>query len=513
MSSEERISPLASHALALAIVASVMSFNAMAQTPRTYNFKVTFDGSQQSLDAGSDPVQGTTLNIGDKFLLDIRAAGSAFFESKTDNRSDAGIFPFASLLIDACATRTGNVTTKLVLDGTVVSQITELEHQQSCVHVGADFPPPPLTVGLRFDQILVEYELLASTSPTNVLQNGQTGEPVRWAGFANPDVFAFQQGVDVLEVASGLNFPFGVAVSSSGVLYIADHNNHRVLRRDQLSQEVLAGASPAEAPDDRYNGDGIDAKLALLDGPSGVAADAQGNVFIADSGNHIVRKVSIGGIITTVAGTPTDNSLDLEGAVLEVGNGGPATGAVLNGPRAVAVDGAGNLYIVDTIHQQVRKVDSSGNITVVAGVAGETGSNDGSGSCPVPAGTCIPARLNDPRGVAVDAAGNVYIADAGNDKIRKVTGNVVTTIAAGALDAPTGVAVGSDGTLFIADHNNNRIQRLSGTAVTTVPVTGLSGPYGVALDPSTGDLYIADKQNHRILKVDFTPVILLSNIR
>lgn len=318
-------------------------------------------------------------------------------------------------------------------------------------------------------------------------------------------------------VASGLNFPFGVAVSGSGALYIADHNNHKVWRAGQTSLELLAGAASTDAPDDRFNGEGIDATLALLDGPSGVAVDAAGNIYIADSGNHIVRKVSTGGIITTVAGTPTDNSLDLEGAVLEVGNGGLATSAVLNGPRGVAVDGAGNLYVVDTIHQQVRKVDSNGIITVVAGVAGVTGSNDGAGSCPLAADNCVAAKLNDPRGVAVDGFGNVFIADSGNDKIRKVTGNVVTTVATGPLDAPTGVAVASDGTLYIADHNNNRIQRVSGANVTTVPVTGLSGPYGIALDPATGDLYVADKQNHRILKVDFTPapppILLLSEPR
>jgi serine/threonine-protein kinase len=153
----------------------------------------------------------------------------------------------------------------------------------------------------------------------------------------------------------------------------------------------------------------------------------------------------------------------------------------------------------------VRKVDSSGNITVVAGVAGETGNNDGPSTCLDSPDPCNPARLNDPRGVAVDGAGNVYIADTGNDKIRKVAGNVVTTIAAGVLDGPTGVAVAADGTVYIADHNNNRVQRVSGANVTTVPVTGLKGPNGIALDPATGDLYIADTQNNRIIKVDFTP--------
>ena len=306
----------------------------------------------------------------------------------------------------------------------------------------------------------------------------------------------------ITTVAMNLNFPFGVAVDN-GDVYIADRNSHIVWRLSGETRTAVAGTGEAG-----YNGDGIPATTAQLNSPTGVAV-ANGNLFIADSGSHIVRKVNLStGEISTVAGTPQKNGLAV--------NGGLATQALLFGPRGVATDAEGNIYIADTMNQQVRKVDAiTGSIAAVAGVAGETGNNDGSFTS---------ARLNSPLGVAVGTTGSVYIADEGNDNIRKVSdGFVSTLLSPGTLDSPSGVAVAADGTLYIADTDNHRIQRVVfGEGLTIITVAGngtegdsgdggpataaqLNSPIAVAVD-STGDiLYIADLINQKIRKVNFTP--------
>ena len=315
--------------------------------------------------------------------------------------------------------------------------------------------------------------------------------------------FAVQEESEpvITTVAANLNFPFGVAVDNGNV-YIADRNNHKVWK---LSGETLTRVAGTQTGEAGYNGDGITATTAQLNSPTGVAV-ANGNLFIADSGSHIIRRVNLSsGIITTVAGIPQKNGLAV--------NGGLATEAVLFGPRGVATDAAGNIYIADTMNQQIRKVDvASGVITVVAGVAGETGNDDGS---------VASARLNSPLGVAVDSTGSVVvIADEGNDLVRVVTAGVVETVEAGTLDSPSGVALDGNGNLYIADTDNHRIQLVAGESATTVaggngagsdgdsgPATAaqLNSPVAVAVDSTGQFLYIADLINNKIRKVDLTP--------
>lgn len=331
----------------------------------------------------------------------------------------------------------------------------------------------------------------------------------------------------ITTVVMNLNFPFGVAVDNGNV-YIADRNSHKVWK---LSGGVLTAVAGTGAPG--YNGDGISATAAQLNSPTGVARDASRNLYIADSDNHIIRKVAPDGIISTVAGTPQMLGLAVNGGLAT----DPSCGAspappcpTLYGPRGVAVDAAipANIYIADTMNYQIRKV-AAGIITAVAGVAGQTGSNDG---------PATGAKLNSPLGVAVNASGSVvYVADEGNHKVRKVdvTLGEVTTVAgtgisgfsgdnglatAANLDSPSGVALDAAGNLYIADTDNHQIRRVSSAGViTTVAGTGvpgslgdggpataaqLSSPVAVAVD-GAGDLYIADLQNQRIRKVDFTP--------
>ena len=316
-------------------------------------------------------------------------------------------------------------------------------------------------------------------------------------------------------VAARLNLPYDVAVDSSGNLYITDRNNHRIRKVDSTGTiTTIAGTGK-----DGFSGDGGPATQAQLNFPTGVAVDGEGNLYIADAPNDRIRKVDSIGTITTIAGTGEQGFS---------GDGGPATQAQLDHPRAVAVDGEGNLYIADRNNNRIRKVDSTGTITTIAGGGGF--GEDG--------GPATQVRLNLPYGVAVDGTGNLYIADTNSDRIRKVdsTGTITTIAGTGergfsgdggpatqaSLNSPFGVAVDGAGNLYIADQYNNRIRRVDSTGtITTIAGTeerGFGGdggpatqaplflPTGVAVD-GEGNLYIADQYNHRIRRVDSTGTI------
>ncbi|MGI8779305.1 MAG: PKD domain-containing protein [Solirubrobacteraceae bacterium] len=265
--------------------------------------------------------------------------------------------------------------------------------------------------------------------------------------------------------------PFGVAVDAAGNVYVADRFNHRV-RRITPGGIIASVAGTGVAG---YSGDGGLASLAQLNNPFDVTVDASGNVFVADILNHRVRKISRTGVITTVAGTGVAGySVD----------SGPATAARLSYPYGVALDAQGNLLIVDAGNARIRRVDSNGTITTVAGNGLYGSSGDG--------GAAGAAELNTPSDVATDDAGNLYIADIGNDNVRKVDANgVITTFAgtgvagssgdggpavAARLNEPVRVAVDAAGNVYIADSANSRIRKVTREGViTTVAGTGVAG--------------------------------------
>ena len=316
-------------------------------------------------------------------------------------------------------------------------------------------------------------------------------------------------------VEAELRNPYGVAVDSAGNVYIADVSNHRIRKVDSTGTiTTIAGTGEFG-----FSGDGGPAVEAELYDPAGVAVDSAGNVYITDVSNHRIRKVDSTGTIITIAGT---------GEFGFSGDGGPAVEAELRSPLGVAVDSAGNLYIADTGNRRIRKIDSTGTIITIAGT-GEccfVSTDDG--------GPAAAARLAYPYGVAVDSAGNLYIADTGNQRIRKIdsTGTIITIAGTGefgfsgdggpAVEAelrnPYGVAVDSAGNVYIADTGNRRIRKIDSTGtIITIAGTGeccfvstddggpaaaarLAYPYGVAVD-SAGNLYIADTGNRRIRKL------------
>jgi uncharacterized protein (TIGR03437 family) len=299
-----------------------------------------------------------------------------------------------------------------------------------------------------------------------------------------------------------LYFPTGIAVDSAGDLYIADTRNNLIRKVANGVITIVAGNGF-----EGFTGDNGPATAARLANPQGVAVDSAGNLYIADIGNYRIRKVS-NGVITTVAGNGTAGFS---------GDNGPATNAQLSGPISVAVDSSGNFYIPD--NNRIRKV-ASGMITTVAGNGTQGFSGDN--------GPATSAQLIDPEGIVVDSAGNLYFADGDNNRIRKVSNGVISTVAGNGtqgfggdngaavnaqLNFPHGVAIDSTSNLYIADSGNSRIRKVANGVITTVagggtlvgdngPTTSaqLGDPSGVALD-SSGNLYVADGVSNRIWEV------------
>ncbi|WP_461075288.1 NHL repeat-containing protein [Spirosoma flavus] len=297
-----------------------------------------------------------------------------------------------------------------------------------------------------------------------------------------------------------LKSPYAVAVDENGNLYIADSGNHCIRKVTSNGLiNTLTGNGIAG-----YNGDGILATTAQLNSPLGVALDGNGNILIADRYNQRIRKVSPDGMISTIAGN---------GIAGFSGDGGQASNAKLNAPYTVATDISGNLFIADVSNNRIRKVRPDGVINTIAGNGFDQYSGDG--------GPATNAQLNYPNAVGIDGNGNLYIADTGNDFIRKVTpGGIISSVTY--FDLATGIAIDGNNIPIVADYGNHFIGKVSpGGYVAVVagnrspgysgdggPATNaqLAQPYGVAAD-GNGNFYIADQANNRIRKVNSAGII------
>ncbi len=311
-----------------------------------------------------------------------------------------------------------------------------------------------------------------------------------------------------LATNAALNTPLDVAADSRGNVYIADSGTFRVrqVRPNGTIVTVAGGGS---------GGDGGPATSAALNSPAGVALDAAGNLIIAESGGRRIRKVAPNGIISTVAGTGQGGSS---------GDGGPATAATLTGPVGVAFDGLGNLYIADTGSHRVRKVDGAGVITTLAG--------DGLADYRGDGGPASRASLRGPRNVAADGAGNIYISDNGNSRVRKVGPDGIIQTVAGdgvqgtrgddgpalqaSLYAPAGIALDAANHLYIGDLLVGLVRKVDPAGIITTLAGNLGfrsfpegaparqaflfQPGSVRLD-AAGNFHIADQQNARIRQV------------
>ncbi|WP_353572210.1 Ig-like domain-containing protein, partial [Candidatus Albibeggiatoa sp. nov. BB20] len=295
--------------------------------------------------------------------------------------------------------------------------------------------------------------------------------------------------------AAELAYPYDVALDAAGNIYIADYGNHCIRKVDTSGIiTTVAGIGTSG-----YSGDGGFAIAAELNTPRSVAIDSTGNIYIAEEYNHCIRKVDILGIISTAAGTCGSNG--------DSGDGGAATDALLKYPHGVAVDSTGNIYIADSRNFRVRKVDSSGIINTVAGSETPGFSGDG--------GLATSATFKSPEGVAVDTAGNIYISDPFGYCVRKVdaSSSIVNTVAgicgSGGYSGDDGLAtaaefrwirditVDADGNLYMTDTNNSYV-RVVDTAgiVTSIPIS-LSYPSGVIVD-ADGHIYVANSSGHNI---------------
>jgi hypothetical protein len=386
----------------------------------------------------------------------------------------------------------------------------------------------PQSPGLKQNAVLVfdaSNNLVATTLLHGIGQASQVSvHPGVITTFAGTGGFGFGGDGGPANQAVLAN-PQGVATDAVGNVYIADATNQVVRKISNGIISTVVGSTAGGITAAGYSGDGGLAVNAKLNTPTAIAVDGAGSLYIADFGNNVIRKVDPTGHISTFAGGGTGSSGG-DG----LGDGGQATAAIFSGPSDVAVDSTGNVYIADSLHGLVRQVDLSGKIWVVAG-GGPGGGSDSLGD----GASATSAVLSNPSGIALDAGGNLYISDTGHQMIRCVTAGVITAVAGvpnsqgytgdggpalqAQLSNPRGIRLDAAGDVYIADSGNNVVREvLAGSGIViTVAGNGNSGysgdsgspvlaqiatPVSIALD-SAGTLLIADTAKNVLRQVAF----------
>ena len=356
-------------------------------------------------------------------------------------------------------------------------------------------------------QAQVYFQQPAGTNIASAITATTGGQTV---SFTEADTYSFvtlaglagnSGNSDGIGPAAWFNQPSGMAVDAAGNTYVADTDNNTIRKIAPGGLVTTLAGSPGVSG----NADGT-VGAARFNHPAGLAVDGGGNIYVADSSNNAIRKITPAGVTTTVAGLSS-------GAPGSANGTGNAAG--FSGPGGIAVDASGNLYVADTMNDTLRKITPGGVVTTLAGAAGQAGSADGTGSA---------ARFNHPGAVAVAASGNIYVADTNSSTVRKIaSGAVVTTLAGAAgqtgsgdgtgsaarFNYPGGVAVDAGGNIYVADTNNDTIRKIAPGAVVTT-LAGLAGvagfsdgagtaarfdlPAGIAVD-GAGDFYVGDAGN------------------
>jgi sugar lactone lactonase YvrE len=300
---------------------------------------------------------------------------------------------------------------------------------------------------------------------------------------------------------ASFKYPAGIALDGSGNIYLADAYNNRIRKITPAGVVTTLAGSGKEGFADGMGKD------AVFNGPAGIAIDRDGNIYTAEWKGHRVRKITPAGVVTTLAGSGKAGFADGTGA-----------GASFNTPEGVALDSKGNVYVADSANNKIRKISPSGVVTTLAG----------SGKKDFVNGVGAEAGFMDPKGIALDAVGNVYVSDKGNHQIRKITpGGVVTTLAGSgkagsengrgaeaSFNKPFGPTVDGQGNVYVADSGNNLIRKITPSGVVfTLAGSGKAGsedgyesaasfntPWGVAVD-SFGTVYVSDHNSFKIRKI------------
>lgn len=348
--------------------------------------------------------------------------------------------------------------------------------------------------------IVAYFTLRPKPVPTD---RNAIGQATTFAGNGEPSI------ADSLALSAGFSDPFGIAVDSQGSVYVADGGeSNRIRRIKEGKVETIAGSTEGFS-------DGK-ALSAQFNTPSGLCIGRRGLLIIADTANNRIRMIDTHGIVSTVAGTGEAGYRD-----------GSASEAQFDSPIGVAVNDEGVIYVADTYNDCIRKITTDGTVSTLAG-KGAPGLKDGYGN---------DSSFDTPCGIVIDKEGNLFVADTGNDAIRKITPQgEVTTLAGGSggrgdgrgteasFNRPTGIALTHDGFLFVTDQGSSRIRRItpegevttyagrrSGFADQTGSQARFSSPAGIAIDRN-GALYVADSQNYLIRKVSPVPNQSTENI-
>jgi sugar lactone lactonase YvrE len=295
--------------------------------------------------------------------------------------------------------------------------------------------------------------------------------------------------INGIGAAAAFYNPTGLVSDASGNIYVADYNNNSIRKISPAGVvTTLAGNGTA------WYADGPDTS-ANFNLPAGIAIDAQGNLYVADAANNAIRKISISGTVSTIAGSTAKGSAN-----------GTGTAATFSSPQGLAVDASGDVFVADNANNLIREITAAGVVTTLAGNGTQGATN----------GVDTAATFFEPTAIAIDASGNLYVADFGNNLIRKVTqAGKVTTLAgsgaagfangsgvAAAFNGPTGIALDASGNIYVADYGNNAIRIITAAGVVSTLNSNvtLNHPYGITVDAS-GNIYVTNYGNSTIQKI------------